>query len=121
MKNNNQKRPPIKISVLTRILKMLFKNYKWQMMVVTLCIVLVSMASTIAGLFMNQFIEYIEGRSTLDEAVELLKRSTRRYAKRQMTWFSANRSITWLEVGGGREFSDIADEAERLCLEHLKK
>ena len=69
----------------------------------------------------KEFIEYIEGRSTLDEAVELLKRSTRRYAKRQMTWFSANPSIVWLDVGGGREFSNIADEAEKLCLEHLKK
>lgn len=59
MKNNNQKRPPMKKGVLGRILKMLFKNYKWQMIVVTLCIVLVSMASTIAGLFMNQFILYI--------------------------------------------------------------
>ena len=61
MKNNNQpKRPPIKKGVMGRILKMLFKNYKWQMLAVTVCIVLVSMASTIASLFMNQFIIYIE-------------------------------------------------------------
>ena len=60
MKNNNQpKRPPIKKGVMGRILKMLFKNYKWQMLAVTVCIVLVSMASTIASLFMNQFIIYI--------------------------------------------------------------
>ena len=60
MKNNNPKRPPMKKGVLPRILKMLFKNYKWQMMIVTLCIVVVSLASTIAGIFMNQFIIYIE-------------------------------------------------------------
>ena len=61
MKNNNQhRRPPIKKGVMGRILKMLFKNYKWQMVAVTVCIVLVSMASTIASLFMNQFILYIE-------------------------------------------------------------
>ena len=59
MKNEKMKRPPMKKGVLGRILKMLFKAYKWQMVVVTLCIVVVSMASTIAGLFMNQFILYI--------------------------------------------------------------
>ena len=67
----------------------------------------------------KEFIEYIEGRSSLEEAVELLKRSTRRYAKRQMTWFTANPSITWLEVGGGRPFDDIANMAETLCRKHL--
>ena len=54
------KRPPVKKGVLGRILKLLFKEYKWQMTAVAVCIVLVSLASTIAGLFMNQFIEYIE-------------------------------------------------------------
>ena len=53
------KRPPIKKGVMARILKMLFKNYKWQMLAVTVCIVIVSAASTIAGLCMNQFIIYI--------------------------------------------------------------
>ena len=60
MKNEKMKRPPMKKGVLGRILKMLFKSYKWQMVVVTLCIVVVSMASTIASLFMNQFILYID-------------------------------------------------------------
>ena len=59
MKNDQMKRPPIKKGVMGRILKMLFKSYKWQMMAVTVCIILVSMASTIASLFMNQFILYI--------------------------------------------------------------
>ena len=59
MKNNQMKRPPIKKGVLVRILKMLFKSYKWQMLAVTACIVLVSLASTIAPLFMETFIGYI--------------------------------------------------------------
>ncbi len=59
MKNNDMKRPPMKKGVLGRILKMLFKGYKWQMVAVTVCIVLVSIASTIAPLFMETFIEYI--------------------------------------------------------------
>ena len=59
--NNNAmpKRPPIKKGVLGRIFKILFKEYKLQMTLVAICIVLVSLASTIASIFMNKFILYI--------------------------------------------------------------
>jgi len=40
---------------------------------------------------------HLAGELTLDEAVELIKRDTRRYAKRQMTWFSRENDIYWLE------------------------
>ena len=40
---------------------------------------------------------YFEGEKSLDECVETLKRSTRRYAKRQLTWFRRNEAIHWLE------------------------
>ena len=59
-KQMQNKRPPIKKGVIGRILKMLFKEYTWQMVVVIVCICLVSLASTIASIFMNQFILYIE-------------------------------------------------------------
>lgn len=39
---------------------------------------------------------YFNGSMTLDEAVENLKRETRRYAKRQITWFRRNENINWL-------------------------
>jgi tRNA dimethylallyltransferase len=40
---------------------------------------------------------YLEGETALDEAVTLIKRDTRRYAKRQMTWFGKENDIYWLE------------------------
>jgi tRNA dimethylallyltransferase len=40
---------------------------------------------------------YLGGEIELDEAVTLIKRDTRRYAKRQMTWFSKENEIYWLE------------------------
>lgn len=40
---------------------------------------------------------YLAGETTLEEAVELMKRDTRRYAKRQMTWFNGDPRIIWLE------------------------
>lgn len=40
---------------------------------------------------------YFAGEKTLEECIETLKRSTRRYAKRQLTWFKRNGEIHWLE------------------------
>lgn len=39
---------------------------------------------------------YLDNEKTLDECVEQLKRSTRRYAKRQLTWFKRNPQINWI-------------------------
>lgn len=41
---------------------------------------------------------YIKGEIDLDEAVRLLKRDTRRYAKRQFTWFNKEPGLTWIDV-----------------------
>ncbi|MCK9364884.1 MAG: tRNA (adenosine(37)-N6)-dimethylallyltransferase MiaA [Syntrophales bacterium] len=41
----------------------------------------------------------VRGKAKLEEAVALIKRDTRMYAKRQMTWFSADREIIWLAPG----------------------
>lgn len=44
----------------------------------------------------KELIKYFNGEETLEEAKERLKRETRRYAKRQITWFKRNQSINWL-------------------------
>ena len=43
----------------------------------------------------QEMVEFIDGKLTLDEAVEKLKQNTRRYAKRQLTWFRKNPEIKW--------------------------
>jgi tRNA dimethylallyltransferase len=43
---------------------------------------------------------YLEGKTSLDEAVEHIKVNTRRYAKRQMTWFRKDPSVRWIEAEG---------------------
>jgi tRNA dimethylallyltransferase len=43
----------------------------------------------------RHLINYLTGRWSWDEALTLLARDTRRYAKRQLTWFSSNKEITW--------------------------
>lgn len=44
----------------------------------------------------KELVQHFEGRLTLDEAVEKIKQESRRYAKRQMTWFRRNPEINWI-------------------------
>jgi tRNA dimethylallyltransferase len=43
----------------------------------------------------KELFEYFDGKITFDKAVELIKRDTRRYAKRQMTWWGKDKEIKW--------------------------
>ena len=41
---------------------------------------------------------YFDGQCTLDAALDRLRMETRRYAKRQLTWFRRNKAIRWLQI-----------------------
>jgi tRNA dimethylallyltransferase len=58
------------------------------------------------GLGYKECLAHIRGRITLDEAVRLIKRNTRHYAKRQMTWFRKDAAIKWFNPS---EKADIMD------------
>lgn len=45
----------------------------------------------------KELVEYFEGKTTKEEAIEKIKQETRRYAKRQITWFKRNQDIKWLD------------------------
>ncbi|TSA45028.1 MAG: tRNA (adenosine(37)-N6)-dimethylallyltransferase MiaA [Deltaproteobacteria bacterium] len=47
----------------------------------------------------RNMISFLAGQQSLEEAVRLIKRDTCRYAKRQMTWFAADREVVWLDPG----------------------
>ena len=42
-------------------------------------------------------VAYLQGECTLEEAVYILKRDTRRFAKRQLTWFRREREVCWID------------------------
>ena len=48
----------------------------------------------------RHMVEYLEGRTKLDDTVACLKRDTRRYAKRQLTWFRHEEGLEWYRVEG---------------------
>ena len=43
----------------------------------------------------REMFDYFDGKTTREEAIELIKRNSRRYAKRQMTWFRRDEEIAW--------------------------
>jgi tRNA dimethylallyltransferase len=49
------------------------------------------------GIGYKELTAFLAGKISLHEAVELIKRDTRRYAKRQLTWFNADKNLIWLE------------------------
>ena len=63
---------------------------------------------------------YIDGENSLEECVEHLKQSTRRYAKRQLTWFKKNEKINWVYPDDYDDINKLYDEAERLTKNFLK-
>ena len=61
----------------------------------------------------KELLGYLDGRETLTEATENLKTATRRYAKRQLTWFSAKPYVEWVEMekdGTLRSLDEICTE-----------
>lgn len=54
-------------------------------------------STAMQGLGYKEIIAYLLGENTLDEAVYLIKRDTRHFAKRQLTWFRRERDVIWIE------------------------
>lgn len=68
------------------------------------------------GLGYKELLAYLDGECTLPEAVEILKRDTRHFAKRQITWFKREREVIWLNKGayGDQEGSILTAMLEQL-------
>jgi len=56
----------------------------------------------------KEIIQYLEGEGSLERAIELIKRNTRHYAKRQMTWFRKDKRIQWFDILEMNELNKIA-------------
>ena len=52
--------------------------------------------TAIQGLGYKEVVQYLNNEISYDEMVEKIKQETRRYAKRQLTWFRRNKEITWI-------------------------
>ncbi|MDX1373698.1 MAG: tRNA (adenosine(37)-N6)-dimethylallyltransferase MiaA, partial [Nitrososphaeraceae archaeon] len=56
----------------------------------------------------KEIISHLKKEITLDRAIELIKRNTRRYAKRQITWFNKDKRINWIDIKSNSDISRAA-------------
>lgn len=62
----------------------------------------------------RQVVEHLNGERSLDATIELVKIRTRQFAKRQMTWFRRQLTVTWVEVGASEAAQQIVERILRL-------
>ena len=62
----------------------------------------------------SELFDYFDGKIDLDDAIAAIKQNTRRFAKRQMTWFNKDKEITWLAADKGCVADKIAALADNL-------
>lgn len=55
-------------------------------------------ATSMQAIGYKEIIEYLDGKTSLSDAVDKIKRESRRYAKRQLTWFKRNKKIHWINI-----------------------
>lgn len=67
------------------------------------------------GLGYKEILGYLEGKTTLSEAVDILKRDTRRFAKRQLTWFQREKEVQWVYL------PDFENDKEKILSFLLKE
>lgn len=72
------------------------------------------------GLGYKEILDYLEGRCTLDDAIYILKRDTRHFAKRQLTWFRREPDVIWLNrTDYPDDTAILQDMLNRIALKNL--
>ncbi len=72
-------------------------------------------ATAMQAIGYKEFVDHLAGRATLEDAIAQVQQSSRRYAKRQRTWFKRNRNIHWLLRKPGETPEDIFSRARRIA------
>ncbi|MBR1692424.1 MAG: tRNA (adenosine(37)-N6)-dimethylallyltransferase MiaA, partial [Lachnospiraceae bacterium] len=68
------------------------------------------------GLGYKEILDYLDGTSDFEHAVYLIKRDTRHFAKRQLTWFRRERDVIWINKA---DFGRDEDAILRCMLDHI--
>lgn len=71
-------------------------------------------ATAMQAIGYKEFVDALDGRCTIEEAADQVRQSSRRYAKRQLTWFRRNTAIHWLIRDTGDTGREILENARRI-------
>ena len=71
-------------------------------------------ATSLQAIGYKEFIAALDGRCTMEEAADEVRQSSRRYAKRQLTWFRRNKAMNWLTRMPGEGSEEIIQKARRV-------
>jgi tRNA dimethylallyltransferase len=71
------------------------------------------------ALGIKEISDFLNGRINVEKAEEELKKNTRRYAKRQLTWFRGDKRVVWIDAD--RDAGEIAEDImEKMSEDHGK-
>ena len=70
-------------------------------------------ATAMQAIGYKEFVDALAGREPLEAAADQVRQSSRRYAKRQLTWFRRNPDIHWLRLTGTEDFSEVLSAARQ--------
>ena len=71
-------------------------------------------ATAMQAIGYKEFVDALDGRCTIEEAADQVRQSSRRYAKRQLTWFRRSKAIHWLIRDTGDTGREILENARRI-------
>ena len=75
-------------------------------------------STAMQGIGYKQLYGYLEGEYSLDEAVRLIKRDTRHFAKRQLTWFRREKDVLWVDIDSFPSREAVWDYMQRTAEEY---
>lgn len=73
-----------------------------------------------AAIGYSDVFDCIEGKCTLEDAIESIKKKTRNYAKRQLTWFRRNKEINWFYPDRYDDYSGLLSDVMKLIKENFE-
>jgi len=74
---------------------------------------------SLQGLGYQQIIGHLKGEYPEEEAIRLIKRDTRRFAKRQMSWFKRDKRILWIDTEEFSSSTEISDKIIEILVEKI--
>ena len=73
-----------------------------------------------AAIGYKELLPFLDGQASLEDCIARIQLESRRYAKRQLTWFRRNAQISWLIAGESDEVGEISEKAEKIIAKNAK-